>query len=143
MKELESTKLDYVDIFRITFNEQNARNMKATIYGPTATPYEGYEFDLDITLLEDYPRSPPNVKYITNIQHLNVNAQGDICVDIFQKNWNPTSKISSILISLQSLLSDPNPDSPLNPELAKLYLSNRSDYERAVQNACAKYARKR
>jgi len=142
-KEIEATRSEYADIFRIEFNDQNARNMKATIYGPSETPYEGYEFDLEITLMEDYPRSPPNVKYLTRIQHLNVNEQGDICVDIFQKNWSPTSKISAILISLQSLLSDPNPASPLNSELGKLHSTNHDEYERVIRSACKTYARER
>lgn len=41
--------------------------------------------------------------------------------------------IVSLLTSIRSLLSDPNPDSPANQEAAKLFVNNRVEYERRVK----------
>ena len=57
--------------------------------------------------------------------HPNVYADGGICLDILQKAWSPIYDVAAVLTSVQSLLSDPNPDSPANAEAARLYGENR------------------
>ena len=58
---------------------------------------------------------------------------GGICLDLLQSMWSPIYDVSSILTSVQSLLSDPNPSSPANAEAAALYSNNRAEYERRVR----------
>lgn len=65
--------------------------------------------------------------------HPNVYADGSICLDILQNRWSPTYDASAILTSIQSLLHDPNPNSPANNEAAQLYRENRREYEKKVQ----------
>ena len=62
-----------------------------------------------------------------------VYADGSICLDILQNQWSPIYDISAILTSIQSLLCDPNPNSPANSEAARLYQENRREYERKVK----------
>ena len=54
-----------------------------------------------------------------------VYADGGICLDILQNQWSPIYDVSAILTSIQSLLCDPNPNSPANSEAARLYNDNR------------------
>uniref|UniRef100_A0A7R9Z6K5 UBC core domain-containing protein n=1 Tax=Chlamydomonas euryale TaxID=1486919 RepID=A0A7R9Z6K5_9CHLO len=54
-----------------------------------------------------------------------VYADGGICLDILQNQWSPIYDVAAILTSIQSLLSDPNPNSPANSEAARMYNENR------------------
>merc|ERR1719251_756939 len=64
--------------------------------------------------------------------HPNVYADGGICLDILQNRWSPTYDVSAILTSIQSLLDEPNPNSPANSVAAQLYQENRREYEKRV-----------
>lgn len=61
-----------------------------------------------------------------------VYADGSICLDILQNRWSPTYDVSAILTSIQSLLDEPNPNSPANSLAAQLYQENRREYEKRV-----------
>merc|ERR1712107_543062 len=84
---------------------------------------------------EEFPTKPPHVRFSTKMFHPNIYNNGEICLDILQNQWSPIYDISAILTSIQSLLTDPNPNSPANVEAAKLYQENRREYDRRVQ-AC-------
>ena len=101
---------------------------KATILGPSDSPYEGGIFHLDIQFPENYPFKPPKVKFITRIYHPNISAKGLICVDILKTNWSPALTTSKLLLSICSLLTDPNPDDPLEPDIAYEYKHNRNEF---------------
>ena len=68
--------------------------------------------------------SAPKVVFNTRIYHPNIDNLGRICLDILKKNWSPALQIRAVLLSIQSLLSSPNPDDPLNNEAAELWLKN-------------------
>mmetsp|Transcript_17923 Transcript_17923/g.26840 ORF Transcript_17923/g.26840 Transcript_17923/m.26840 type:complete len:206 (-) Transcript_17923:100-717(-) len=112
--------------------EQNILKWNAVIFGPDDTPWEGGTFKLTLEFTEDYPNKPPKVVFITKMFHPNIYANGQICLDILQNQWSPIYDIAAILTSIQSLLTDPNPNSPANVEAAKLYQSNRREYDRKV-----------
>merc|ERR1719320_287124 len=101
----------------------------AVIFGPDDTPWEDGTFKLSLAFTEDYPNKAPKVKFITKMFHPNIYADGSICLDILQHNWSPIYDIAAILTSIQSLLTDPNPNSPANVEASKLYQENRREYE--------------
>lgn len=81
---------------------------------------------------EEYPNKPPVVKFVSRMFHPNVYADGGICLDILQNRWSPTYDVSAILTSIQSLLDEPNPNSPANSVAAQLYQENRREYEKRV-----------
>lgn len=87
---------------------------------------------MTLEFTEEYPIKPPSVKFITKIFHPNVYASGQICLDILQNQWSPIYDVSAILTSIQSLLTDPNPNSPANVEAARLFKENRREYDRHV-----------
>jgi ubiquitin-conjugating enzyme E2 D/E len=101
---------------------------RATITGPDGSPYAGGVFFLDIDFPVDYPFKPPVVKFITPILHPNINSSGGICLDILKNNWSAALTVSKLLLSISSLLDEPNPDDPLVHDLAHLYKTNRAEY---------------
>ena len=112
----------------------------ATISGPGDSPYDGGVFFLEIVFPQDYPFKPPKIKFTTKIYHCNVNDKGGICLDILKDNWSPALTISKVLLSICSLLTDPNPDDPLVPNIAKLYKTNRKQHDKIAREWTVKYA---
>ncbi|KEP64057.1 UNVERIFIED_CONTAM: ubiquitin-conjugating enzyme subfamily protein [Hammondia hammondi] len=113
---------------------------QATIMGPEDSPYSGGVFFLNIHFPSDYPFKPPKVNFTTKIYHPNINSQGAICLDILKDQWSPALTISKVLLSISSLLTDPNPDDPLVPEIAHLYKSDRMRYDQTAREWSQKYA---
>uniref|UniRef100_A0A8C6KA26 Ubiquitin conjugating enzyme E2 D2 n=1 Tax=Nothobranchius furzeri TaxID=105023 RepID=A0A8C6KA26_NOTFU len=98
---------------------------QATIMGPNDSPYQSGVFFLTIHFPTDYPFKPPKVAFTTRIYHPNINSNGSICLDILRSQWSPALTISKVLLSICSLLCDPNPDDPLVPEIARIYKTDR------------------
>ncbi|KAK3781492.1 hypothetical protein RRG08_054832 [Elysia crispata] len=113
---------------------------QATIMGPTDSPYHGGVFFLTITFPSDYPFKPPKVTFSTKIYHPNINSQGGICLDILKNQWSPALTISKVLLSICSLLTDPNPDDPLVPDIARTFKTDRNEYNRLAKEWTTKYA---
>ncbi len=118
----------------------NLFEWEATLLGPIDTPYENGVFILDIFIPEDYPLKPPNYIFKTKIYHPNINASGSICLDILKNNWNPSLTISKILLSICSLLNEPNANDPLVPDIANLYNTNRQLYIETAKTWTLLYA---
>ncbi|XP_010564270.1 PREDICTED: ubiquitin-conjugating enzyme E2 D2 isoform X2 [Haliaeetus leucocephalus] len=104
---------------------------QATIMGPNDSPYQGGVFFLTIHFPTDYPFKPPKVAFTTRIYHPNINSNGSICLDILRSQWSPALTISKVLLSICSLLCDPNPDDPLVPEIARIYKTDREKKDAA------------
>lgn len=99
-------------------DEQNARYFHVIVSGPEGSPFEGGEFRLELFLPEEYPMSAPKVRFVTKIYHPNIDKLGRICLDILKEKWSPALQIRTVLLSIQALLSAPNPEDPLNNEVA-------------------------
>jgi len=113
--------------------EDNLMQWQAVIFGPEDTPWEGGTFQLSLEFSEEYPNKPPVVKFLTKMFHPNIYNDGSICIDILQNQWSSIYDVAAILTSIQSLLCDPNPNSPANGEAAKLYSEDRKEYIRRVK----------
>ena len=113
---------------------------KATLIGPPDSPYEGGVFELDIQFSDKYPFKPPKIKFLTKIYHPNINKEGLICVDILKTNWSPVLTTSKVLLSISSLLTDANPDDPLEPDIAIEYKKNHQSYVNTAKTWTRVYA---
>jgi len=113
---------------------------QATIMGPSGSPYEGGIFYLKIDFPRDYPFKPPKIIFLTKIYHCNINSSGGICLDILKEQWSPALTISKVLLSICSLMDDPNPDDPLVPEIADLLVSNKLEHDARARIYTMEYA---
>ncbi|TMS03400.1 Ubiquitin-conjugating enzyme E2 G1 [Larimichthys crocea] len=105
---------------------------EVVIIGPQDTLFEGGFFKAYLTFPYDYPLRPPKMKFITEIWHPNVAKNGDVCISILhepgedkfgyekpEERWLPIHTVETIMISVISMLADPNSDSPANVDAAK------------------------
>ena len=106
----ESGELEFVYTDNIKLTEVNGSidEFQAVVTGPSGSPYEGLEYTLTIKLPKEYPFAPPELKFITPINHPNVFPNGDICSGFLGfPRWNPAQTMMSILINLRCLLEQP------------------------------------
>ena len=145
MKELKDFNAECEANLNMTISfgpnkEEDLFSHMATMIGPDATPYEGGVFFLKIDLPVDYPFKPPKVVFTTKLLHPNISENGHNNLDILKDQWSPALTISKVLLSLSSLLADPNFDDPLRPELSALWKKDPEEYKKKVREATIKYA---
>ena len=121
-------------------NDKDLTKWTAVIIGPTKTPYEGGIFNLSIDITAEYPFKPPKVTFVTPIYHPNINSNGAICLDILKNNWSPALSLQKVLLSICVLMSTPNPDDPLVPDVAKIYKESRVAFDKTAREYTVKYA---
>ncbi|GLU20787.1 hypothetical protein SLE2022_369690 [Rubroshorea leprosula] len=133
-KELQECSRDMeASGIRVSPKSDNLAGLTGTIPGPVGTPYEGGSFEIDITLPDGYPFEPPRMKFVTKVWHPNISSQsGAICLDILKDQWSPALTLKTALVSIQALLSAPEPDDPQDAVVAQQYLR---DYQTFVGTA--------
>ncbi|KAM0672826.1 ubiquitin-conjugating enzyme E2 [Ordospora colligata] len=118
--------------------EDDLMTWVAVVFGPEETPFESGTFSLVLKFPESYPQDPPNVKFISEMFHPNIYPSGDLCLDILSNRWNPSYDVMGVLISIQSLLNDPNTKSPANLDAASLFSSDPDAYAKRVKQLVMK-----
>ncbi|CAB5313865.1 unnamed protein product [Rhizophagus irregularis] len=101
--------------------------------------YAGGIFDLEVHFPGDYPFRPLKVVFKTRVYHPNIDIKGNVGLDILREQWSSALNITAVLLSISSLLTDPNPEVPLVPEIAYIY-KTRPRYEATVREWIRKYA---
>ena len=104
--------------------EDNMRYFNVILSGPVQSPYEGGVFRLELFLPAEYPNVAPKVRFLTKIYHPNIDKLGRICLDILKDKWSPALQIRTVLMSIQALMSAPNPDDPLDNSVAEHWKTN-------------------
>ncbi|CAL9074625.1 unnamed protein product [Musa textilis] len=121
-------------------SEDNMRYFNVMILGPSQSPYEGGVFKLELFLPEEYPMAAPKVRFLTKIYHPNIDKLGRICLDILKDKWSPALQIRTVLLSIQALLSAPNPDDPLSDNIARHWKTNEAEAVETAKEWTRQYA---
>ncbi|KAH3468398.1 hypothetical protein KXX05_008913 [Aspergillus fumigatus] len=134
-KEIADIRADtHSQITAEPVEDDDVTHLRGTFPGPPGTPYEGGTYEVDIKIPNDYPFRPPVMKFVTKVWHPNVSSQtGAICLDTLSSAWSPVLTIKSALLSLQSLLSTPEPKDPQDAEVATMLLRRPKEFERVAR----------
>eukprot|EP00761_Pharyngomonas_kirbyi_P014236 gb/GECH01014266.1/.p1 GENE.gb/GECH01014266.1/~~gb/GECH01014266.1/.p1 ORF type:complete len:167 (+),score=41.81 gb/GECH01014266.1/:1-501(+) len=151
-KQLTDLKKHPVDGFSAGLTDDSSLfEWDILIIGPPDTLYEGGFFKAKMTFPKDYPENPPELKFISDIWHPNVYQDGRVCISILHppgddeygyeqasERWSPIHTVETILISVISMLSDPNDESPANLDAAKEWRENRDSFIKKVKRCIRK-----
>ena len=141
LKEMqELTNESYTNISAGPIDDNNIFVWSATLIGAEDSPYAEGVFLLKINFPNNYPFKPPQITFETKIFHPNISGSGSICLDILQSNWSPALTITKTLLSISSLLTDPNPDDPLDATAGKMYKNNKEEFIKKAKETTQKYA---
>ena len=140
LNELEEIKKDPPSNCNAGPINENIFKWYGTIIGPSDSPYSGGLFELVISFPENYPFKPPKVKFQTPIYHPNIDKYGNICLDTLGNNWSPALTIIKVLLSISSLLTDPNPNDPLDKQIADIYNNDIEKYKKNAREFTIRYA---
>jgi ubiquitin-conjugating enzyme (huntingtin interacting protein 2) len=143
------------------FGEQDdVTHLRGSFPGPPGTPYEGGSYAVDVKIPTDYPFTPPVMKFETKVWHPNISSQtvsnpctitlprllilddvqGAICLDTLSSAWSPVLTVKSALLSLQQLLSTPEPKDPQDAEVAKMMMRQPAEFARVARQWAVRYA---
>ncbi|CAH6721218.1 SUMO-conjugating enzyme Ubc9p [[Candida] jaroonii] len=116
-------------------------NWRAGIPGRKDTIWEEGIYPITINFPNDYPSKPPKVKFPENFYHPNVYPSGTVCLSILneEQDWRPAITIKDIVLGVQELLSDPNPDSPAQEPAWKAFAKDKELYTRKVKEQAKRY----
>ncbi|XP_057291885.1 probable ubiquitin-conjugating enzyme E2 C [Hydractinia symbiolongicarpus] len=131
MKELSEIMLSTDKSVTAFPDEENTFQWLGKIKGPVDSVYEGLAYKMKLVFPENYPYDAPTITFVTPCFHPNVDTHGNICLDTLKERWSSCNSVLSILLSIQSLLQDPNVDSPLNVQAAKLW-SEQAEYKEVL-----------
>ncbi|KAL5476213.1 hypothetical protein EMCRGX_G026129 [Ephydatia muelleri] len=132
-------------------SEENFFEWEALITGPEGTPFEGGVFTTELNFPTDYPLSPPQMKFISEMFHPNVYPDGRVCISILHtpgedplgyekssERWSPVQSIEKILLSVVSMLAEPNDESGANVDASKMWRENRQQFNEIAQRLVCK-----
>ncbi|CAK9292115.1 unnamed protein product [Gordionus sp. m RMFG-2023] len=115
---------------------------EALIIGPQGTPFEGGVFPTKLFFPTDYPLSPPKMIFTCDMFHPNIYKDGKVCISILHtpgddpmgyesssERWSPVQSIEKILLSVISMLAEPNDESAANVDAAKMWRENRNEFK--------------
>lgn len=143
LKEFRSIQTDANSGINASFLDNNIYKWRVTLFGPPQSPYAGGVFPALIEFPRDYPNNPPKIKFLCPIYHPNVLDNGDVCIPMIDTNnfheqtaWSPQLySIQSVIIAVQTMLSEPDFEYPSNLDVAKTYYSNPREFMRKVKRS--------
>ncbi|KAI5967323.1 UBC12 [Candida margitis] len=126
------TELDLPKSIKLTFpNTADFFNFDLQII-PQDGYYKNGKFKFKIEIGHNFPIEPPKIKCLNKIYHPNIDLDGNICLNILREDWSPVLSLNSVLIGLNFLFLEPNPNDPLNKEAANMLVKDKTQFERNV-----------
>ena len=133
-------------------DDSNVYNWEILIMGPERTLYEGGFFKAKLSFPANFPNMPPTMTFVSEMWHPNVYPDGRVCISILHppgedefnsqesadERWRPILGVEQILISVISMLSDPNDESPANLDAAVMWRNDRAAFKKKVQQVVRK-----
>jgi ubiquitin-protein ligase len=154
IKRLQTEYKQYIKdpnpYYSINLDTNNFLKWNIMLFGPSDTIFEGGIFNCQLIFTKDYPNKPPEFKFIDNLLHPNIYIDGKVCMSILHEGedqygyehiserWNPSHSVNSILMSLLSILTEPNFESPANVDASKLWREDFSRYKQIIYNLISK-----
>ena len=131
-------------------NENDIFHWRVAIIGPEGTLYRDGIFPAQIDFPDDFPQSPPKMRFLCPMWHPNISEDGTVCISILHQpgndpwdnekaseRWLPIHNIESIIVSVISLFTDPNPTSAFNVKANHDFLFDQAEYKKKVRR-CAR-----
>ncbi|KAJ3181104.1 ubiquitin-conjugating enzyme E2 G1 [Gaertneriomyces sp. JEL0708] len=147
-RQLKELTKHPVEGFSAGLADDNIYEWDVMIVGPEGTLYEGGFFKARLSFPTSYPQMPPKMKFISDIWHPNVYDNGEVCISILhapgedkygyekaEERWLPIHTVETIVLSVISMLSSPNDESPANIEAAKQWREDPKGFKRRVQRS--------
>jgi len=143
-KELHDIRASNLRVFRdINVDGANVYQWMGLIV-PESAPYNRGAFRIRIDFPAAYPFKPPEIKFLTKIYHPNINEKGEVSPMILSPlNWRTATKTDQVIQALVSLVSNPDPEHPLRPDLAKEYTEDREKFMENAEEFTKKFGEKR
>lgn len=129
------TELDLPESVSITFPDPSDFFNFFIRIVPQQGFYKGGAFDFKVEVNNNFPIEPPKIKCLNKIYHPNIDLDGNICLNILREDWSPVLGVNSVLIGLNFLFLEPNPNDPLNKEAANVLVKQRGQFQRNVEKS--------
>ncbi|KAI8825051.1 ubiquitin-conjugating enzyme/RWD-like protein [Fimicolochytrium jonesii] len=145
-RQLKELSKNPVEGFSAGLADDNIYEWDVMIVGPEGTEYEGGFFKARLSFPHNYPQMPPTMKFISQMWHPNVYEDGRVCISILHEpgddkwgyetaaeRWLPVHTVETIVLSVISMLSGPNDESPANAEAAKEWREDPAAFKKRVR----------
>ena len=148
--ELQEIYQDTNFFFSVEPDESSFLKWNFLMIGPPDTFYEGGIFQGVIIFSNEYPNKPPQLKFTSEIFHPNIYKDGKVCISILHEGedewgyelaserWNPSHSVNSIMMSIISMLGDPNFESPADIDRSTMWKNNTDDFKNLIYSIVSK-----
>jgi ubiquitin-protein ligase len=137
VKQLENYNKDPIDNVIIEQDQSNMFKLNFIITGPEGTPWDSHIMLGKIDIPNDYPMSPPKIKFTSRTYHPNIYNDGKVCLSILNLNqdetgyfrkselWSPVLDFRCVFLCIMNLFHEPNLESPADLDSCLLYRTDR------------------
>ena len=141
--------------FKVEPCEGNLFKWDVWLLGPKDTAYETGIFRAQLNFTDEFPMKPPEMKFVSEFWHPNVYSNGTVCISILhppgtdemnssetaQMRWTPVQSLEKVLLSVISMIADPDPTesgAPANVDALVEWRKNRDAYTKRVRKLVEK-----